>query len=594
MLVLLCVTVYGPGLFSIPVIDRDEARFAQASRQMVESVLLGADEQDPALHGGGLAVPMVGGKARLNKPPLVYYVQGASVAVFTGLREAAGGVGGGGGGGGGIDDAIWMYRVPGVLCAMLSVILTWRLGLRLFDPRAALLGAALLAICPLMVMDAHMARADQVLLVTVLLTQTMLFDAWRRIEREGSIGLVRGMLLWAGVGLGVMAKGPIAPMVFGLTAAALAFGVGSRRDGRVGGWAFLWKLRPVSGVVVVALLVGPWVFAVGERVGWDVYVRVVVDETLGRVGEAKEGHFGPPGYHTVLSAVLLWPGSLLTLAAFARAWRRGGLWRRGKAGPARGFRDAERFLLAWIVPSWIVFELVLTKLPHYTMPMYPALALLSARGVLGLRSLPGLNGRGMKLGVRVWGVIGVVLAAGIVVVIARDMRTMPWYVWLVYVPLAMSAMVAFSAFHVERTRNGHVQLLYDGMRAMVTIAIVLFLFALPNAGSLWNTERIMGEVRQIDPQGGRALASVWYHEDSLVFETRGRVAKIGREEIDAWLVANPDGLVVMPSAWVSETPGVRALTAGWTGEGACGTRPGYNYSNGRRVDLTIVERARGR
>lgn len=600
---LLCVTVYGPGVFSIPVIDRDEARFAQASRQMVESVLLAPDEQDPALHAGGLAVPMVGGKARLNKPPLVYYVQGASVALFTGLQETVGRVGSGSGGGGGVrggvDDAIWMYRVPGVLCAMLSVILTWRLGLRLFDPRAALLGAALLAICPLMVMDAHMARADQLLLVTVLLTQTMLFDAWRRIEREGSIGLIQGALLWAGVGLGIMAKGPITPMVFALTAIALAFGAGSRRQGMVGGWKFLWKLRPVTGVVVVALLVGPWVFAVGERVGWDVYLRVVVDETLGRVGEAKEGHFGPPGYHTVLSAVLLWPGSLLTLAAFGRAWKRGGLWRgglwrRGKAGPRCGFRDAERFLLAWIVPSWIVFELVLTKLPHYTMPMYPALALLSARGVLGLRSLPGLNGRGMKLGVRVWGVLGVVLAAGIVVVIARDMRTMPWYVWLVYVPLAMSAMVAFSAFHVERTRNGHVQLLYDGMRAMVTIAIVFFLFALPNARSLWNTERIMGEVRLIDPQGTRALASVWYHEDSLVFESRGRLARIGREEIDAWLDANPDGLVVMPSAWVAETPGVRALTAGWVGEGARGERPGYNYSNGRRVDLTIVERARER
>lgn len=562
---LLCLTVYLPGLRSIPAIDRDEARFAQASRQMAESVLLPAEDRDPAMHSGGIVVPMVGGKPRLNKPPLVYYLQGLSAAAFTGGEIER--------------DAIWMYRVPGVACAIVSVLLTWRLGIRMFDPRAALLGAAILAACPLMAVDAHMARADQLLLVTVVACQTMLWDAWRWARRGERAGVARAALLGAGVGLGIMAKGPITPMVVLLTAAALA----TSGDG----WRTFMRLRPLVVAATAMVIIAPWVVAVGQAVGWETYLRGVWDETLGRAGEAREGHFGPPGYHLVLSAALLWPGSLLTLAGFFRAWRRGGLWRK-RENRGRGVREAERFLLAWIVPSWVVFEVALTKLPHYTLPMYPALALISARAVLGAARLPGVRTAGGRFGVRLWGVIGVALALGPVVVLARDMRGLPWYAGLVYVPCAMAAILLMNAFRVDRERDGHVRLLNGGMRVMAFLAIALFMLALPRAGTLWNTERIMSEVGRIDPAGERPLASVGYHEDSLVFATRGRVERIDEERAAAWLAANPLGLVIVPTERVEHVTGrasgVRALSDGWA------ARPGYNYSNGRRVDLTVVGR----
>ena len=569
-LILLCLTVYVPGLFSIPVIDRDEARFAQASRQMAESVMLPEAERDATLHGGGLTVPMVGGKPRLNKPPLVYYAQVASVWVFTGGRPER--------------DAIWMYRVPGVLCATLSVLLTWRLGLRMFDPRGAVLGAALLAICPLMVVDAHLARADQLLLVTVVACQSMLWDAVKRIREGGRLGVMQCVALWAGIGVGIMAKGPITPMVVGLTAAALAWS--GRREGvRACGWSLLWRLRPVLGVVVIAAIVAPWVYAVGERVGWERYLSEVYAETLGRAGEAREGHFGPPGYHTVLSAALLWPGSLLTLAGVVRAWKRGGLWRRG-VNRARGTREGERFLLAWIVPSWIVFELILTKLPHYTMPMYPALALVSARAVLGAERLPGLRSFGGRFGLRVWTIIGLALSLGAVVVVARDAASMGWMRVSVYVPCAMAAALVFSANRLERVRNGHTAILFGGMRVMVVLVVVLMLVALPRAGTIWSSERVMEEVRALDPNAGtrsaRPLASVGYHEDSLVFLTRGRVERIDIEDANDWLRSRPGGLLILPTEAGNAITGARAHTSGW------GSRPGYNYSNGRAVDLMIV------
>ena len=63
--------------------------------------------------------------------------------------------------------------------------------------------------------------------------------------------------------------------------------------------------------------------------------------------------------------LLAFPSSLFVFYALPAAWR-------DRAAPVT------RFLLAWIVPSWIVFECVPTKLPHYTLPLYPALFLLAA------------------------------------------------------------------------------------------------------------------------------------------------------------------------------------------------------------------------
>ncbi len=570
LLALICLTVYVPGLLRTPPIDRDESRFAQASRQMLESLALPEQDRSPGMHGGGAVIPMVQDRPRLNKPPLIYWLQAASAWLFTGGDPGR--------------DAIWMYRIPSLLCAIGTVLATWRLGCRMFDPRAAWLGAALLAVCPLVAFDAHQARADQLLMFSVVLSQAALWRVWN-LKRATWLHVA---LLWLAISTGIMAKGPIAPLIALLT--VLMQCTLSRS------WRRLLELRPLLGVVIIAASVGPWVWAVGERVGWGPYWSLIVSETLGRSVEAKEGHWGPPGYHTLLLAVLFWPGSFATLAAVVRAIRVGAPrtsagthWKRtaGRAG--------ELFCLSWLIPAWIVFEIVGTKLPHYTMPLYPAIALLSGRGLLsisaasravkqggnGLKPIAGIADLSRPLAWLPWAVIGVVLLAAapaLFWVIDPD----PARGVLLGIPAAASILVLISACRAA-ARSALLRAQGLGILVALLALVPFFLVVLPRAASL--SPSLIERVLSIDPGRTRPLACSGYQEDSLVFATRGRIERVAEDSIAEWAMRHPDGLVISPVDSSSAERSLRA--AGWRVEV---DTDGVNLGRGRLVRVGVWTR----
>lgn len=590
LLALICITVYVPGLLQTPPIDRDESRFAQASRQMFEAVALPDSERSASLHSGGVIIPMVQDRPRLNKPPLIYWLQAASACLFSFGDPAR--------------DAIWMYRIPSLLCAIGSVLVTWRLGCRMFDPRAAWLGAALLAVCPLVAFDAHQARADQLLLLSVVLSQAALWRVWN----EKRATWLHAALFWLAISMGIMAKGPIAPLIALLT--MLVVCVFDRS------WGRLRDLRPVLGVLAIAACVGPWVWAVGERVGWKSYWSLILDETLGRSVEAKEGHWGPPGYHTLLLAALFWPGSLATLASIVRAVRRGlprvpsdRPWKRlsGRAG--------ELFCLGWLVPAWIVFELIGTKLPHYTMPLYPAIAILSARGLLSIASTasratknkrPGLTmsdgnsgeAQAIESGLNIgssssssspidltkpmawlpWAIIGAVLSAAAPVLLWLVDSQVPVIATAGVLSLAACLLIFMACRAASRSLALRAQGL--GITAAILAIVPFFLMLMPRVTTL--SPRLIEHVQSLDPERLRPLACSGYQEDSLVFATRGRIERVPEDSIAVWAAAHPEGLVIAP---IESSPAAELLRgAGWHDD--FHTR-GVNLGRGKLVDVGV-------
>ncbi len=570
VVIAVCLAAHWPGLFALPPVDRDESRFAQASRQ----VLAAAREGDVE----GVAVPRIQDRPRLNKPPLVYWLQAAVAWPYDPAPA---------------DDAsadprrqsIGVYRMVSALCAMAACLLTWRIGCLLYRRSEGLIAAVMLATCVMVLWDARQARADQLLLATTTLAMLALAHLYLRGRAQRSNGALtlgwRGpVLLWIAVGLGVLAKGPITPMVVVLASLMVA--------ATLGWWRWLRALRPLTGLGVVLAMVLPWVIVVGRSVGFGEYFALIADETLGRAGAAKESHWGPPGYHLVLLPVLLWPGSLLTALALGRAWRRA----RRRAHPARMRRfraSPELFLLAWIVPSWIVFELSMTKLPHYTLPLYPALALLTARA-LAVAARAGL--RVPRVGVAIWGLIGAALLIGPLALVPAlgsaswldDFAARPLGVWGHAALVVAMVCVVVGLTGLARGGKPRRAALWAAAAAAIWVGVLVGV-RLPSHRALWGSSEVAAAIAGLDPDAERPLARVGYHEDSLVFLTRGRAERVSKKGLGAWLAEHPGGLAVVDAAVLEALePSLSRFSVVWEGlEGGF-----LNYSTGEWVDLAIV------
>ncbi|QKK07809.1 MAG: phospholipid carrier-dependent glycosyltransferase [Planctomycetota bacterium] len=616
---MLCCTVYLPGFFSIPPVDRDESRFAQASRQMFESVALPEAERDEELHSGGLAVPMVGGKPRLNKPPLIYWLQAGSAALFTG--------------GDPLKDAIWMYRVPSLLAGLVTVLATWRLGVSMFDPRAGWVAGALLAVAPVFVWEAHQARADMVMVACTTLAMWQLWQLWRAAANADTGGSRLGrwaavVLLWVCVALGVLTKGPITPMVVVLTALTLAVlsrgrarsrssSQGNRGIAPAGGWRWLWSLNPLLGLVIVAAralaLVVRRCAAGGAR-------PLLVDRVRRGVcarGECEGGALGASGVPpraaggVVLAGIA--PDGVVGCAHGGSGFRAAGVSTprrsqpRGRdpdaadgiarattptaslrarirgllpyLGHLRTSQPAEAFLLAWLVPTWIVFELVGTKLPHYTMPMYPAVALITARGLLVWIPSPIPHPERARLGAYIWFGVGAVLLLGLG--FAWLMTPGGVLKWSAVLGLALAAYALVKAFRTipmlefRRTQAW-------SMLAVWPLLVTFLVAVAPGVfGLSRSAHRAAAELA-----GDRPVTWVGFQEDSVTWFARGRPSFTSPDDLTEWFGEHGDGVAIV--SVTAEDSYLQHLME---------LRPsrfvfGVHYAKGRMEKMAIVERIR--
>ncbi len=578
MLLIVVLGGYLPGLWTIPPVDRDESRFAQASRQMLESVTLPASELDLrrgesgvplGLHSGGWAVPMFGETPRLNKPPLIYWLQASSAWLFSGGDPK--------------NDAIWMYRVPSVVCATLSLLGVAMLGRAMFGGHVELLAMALLAASPMMIWDAHQARSDQLLTFTTLLTMAALWSIWSRRGRAPSVlgDHARAVGFWFAMGLGILSKGPITPMVAGLAIVTLCAIGGARAPGMR--WSWLWRLKPHVGVIVVGLVVTPWLIAIDRAIGLGPYWAIVYDEFFVRgASGSREGHFAPPGFHLVLSAVLLWPGSLVLIDAVRAAWR--GRVRAAAQGPkvataptSGGFAPAPwwrcwlpvarqntaLFLIAWLVPSWVVFELSPAKLPHYVMPLYPAACLLCARMLVSMDIAARTQERlgialPKKLNIGQWVCVGIgglgfamFALGGVACLVPGALPGEPKGLIGISL-LALCPVFGIGVFRLAnalRTRDAS-KIVTLGLFLMIGIVFCPMKLLGPELLPGSQTARLMTPLRttyeklRVSAEVPPPIASV-YHEDSVVFWSRGRVERLHTLKMPEWLAAHPAGAAII-------------------------------------------------
>lgn len=531
VLVLVSCVVLLPGISSIPPVDRDEGRYAVATSQMVET--------------GDFIDIRFQEEQRYLQPAGIYWLQSIAVTV-TGTAD---------------DRAIWAHRIPSFLGILAAVVMTAAIGAGLFG-RAAGLGAGLLVATALAVgFEARIAKTDAVLLATITAAHLSLM----RIYLQPRGHWWRPALFWAALGTGMMIKGPIILLFIGLALAALL--VWDRRFSWLGG------LKPLWGVPLFLLIALPWYVAIGIVSDGAFYAEAVGDSLMGKVGESQQSHAGPPGYYLGLFSLTFWPGSLFAVFAGWWAW-------------ANRTRPAVRYLICWIVPAWIAYELIATKLPHYVMPTYPALAVLAVAAIFA----PGDSKAPLwlKIAAGLYAVVWLGFSGLVAAVPAAGFHWSEGSVSPLLVVLGAAIFLAAAAALALYLTGRRPASLAAGLAGGALAVITVYGVTMPRLETLWLTPRIVAAVDAHAACEPTRLVTSAFREPSLVYRHGPYDTVLAADPADAAtrLAADTACSLALIDASEAEPFLAQAATLGLTLQ-ALETVEGQNYSNGDEMRLTL-------
>src|SRR6185369_4461430 len=373
-----------------------------------------------------------------------------------------------------------------------GVLLTYWAAIAFVSRRTALVAALMMASSVLLGVEARLAKTDAMLLLTSVAAMGALARIYLTARRTPDVaqGWMQPAILWTAIAGGVLLKGPLILMFVGLTAVTLSIVDRSAR--------WLKALRPLPGIFWMLLLVQPWFLAIVLKSGDSFFVKAIGEDMLSKVGSGQEAHGAPPGLYFALFWLTFWPGSVLAGLAAPMIW-----YARREPGA--------QFLLAWLIPSWIVFEAVMTKLPHYVLPLYPAIAILIA-GILEKNGL--YRGRWLTRGTIGWFLFPAAIAIGVVVifiVIGREPGIVAW-------PFATAAAIfgLFAWWLYEA--DGSERSLLRAMVAQVFVGFAVYAVTFPSLPQLFPSAMVAEEIRASGCGEAHVASTFAYQEPSLVFQ----------------------------------------------------------------------------
>lgn len=525
LLLALGLLFFLPGFFTLPPIDRDEARFAQASKQMVES--------------GDYLDIRVQDTPRYKKPIGIYWLQAASVQLFSPDQL----------------NVIWPYRVPSLFGALAAVLLTYALGRHLLRAEVGLLAAWFLLAAPLLHMEARLAKTDAMLLTCTLWAQLALVKMWfapkkmndapqtltlplsgdsreemwegrnaNSVSGRGDMaemfpypkllrnfgppiaGIVKDIVwplqFWLALALGVLIKGPMIVLVTGLTIAGSLWLMPQARGQRRG---MIKQLKPLAGLALLVALVAPWLIAITIKSHGAFWLESVGHDLLGKVAHGQEDHGAWPGYYLLLLPLLGGASFLFFVYALP-------LIRTSRQ------QAPMVFLLCWLLPSWLIFECIPTKLPHYILPLLPALCLLAAWRIA---QAPMQRRRWH------WPFLWLTLLISVLLWTAGSVAALGLQVGLLFAPFLLLLLMLPLAVHIWVQRRGFILLLLLNIAALLMVLI-----RAPGLPDFWLSQQL-ADWKRAEHVADRDIIITGYGEVSAVFLLGTHVQNVNGAD-EAW------------------------------------------------------------
>ncbi|MBM4028264.1 MAG: glycosyltransferase family 39 protein [Planctomycetes bacterium] len=534
--------------------DRDEPRFSRATAEMIES--------------GNYLYPTFNGQLRPDKPILTYWLMSVPMRVL-----------------GPTSLACRFFSTVGIA---VTCIFTFLLGRRFLGVKAGLWSMAVLASTLLIMVEGTAATADGILLpcmvaVIVLFSRDLVRppgDAEARfVERRTSDGTSRAIgsrftLLGMGLafGLGLLAKGPVAllPIVVMVVTLVLM----RRSEIRLGS-----HLGRLGGAAVLGcLLFLAWALPANNATGGEFMRLGIGHHVVARSARPLESHGGRfllylPYYLPVIIAgffpwTLHLPGSISAVVN-----------RRVGTAPFRAL------FLAWVVSIVVIMTLVATKLPHYILFTWPAMAL-AVGGTLAAASegrLTETDRRWLRGGVWFFGPVAGGAVAGLCA------APLALHLTGAIVPFWISAAVllGMSVLSIRRQLQNRPQA--SAVTLLVGMPVLLLPMMLGIMPALENVKISPGLAEAVKQQTSQEVpvATFGYAEPTLNFYIGRRIEPLAdKEAVVAWARRPQPGVLIIPKALLAEVEqhsGTLDLTE-------IAARKGLNYSKGDALEVAALLR----
>ena len=514
--------------------DRDEPRFSRATVEMVES--------------GNYLVPTFNGQLRADKPILIYWLMSLPVRLL-GPSELA-------------------CRLVAPVATLITALLTFWIARRLTGPKPALMAGLVLMLSPLMAVSGTAATTDALLLACISGAIATLLLSWFQGFKVWHLPLM--ILALAGA---ILTKGPVglAVPLLVITAVMIFAKGGALRPLPYLGWL-------VFAIASATLLFLAWGLPANAATNGE-FLRLgigkhVVDRSLNAM-ESHGGHsFVFYFYYLPVILMAFFPWTLYLPRLFSRL------------SPLAPDERGRKLLLCWGLPVILLMSLVATKLPHYILPAWPALAIATALGLQRAihEGLEGNRTLAARIGVGLFLLVGLIL--GLALICA------PWFLPIFGVRLPATGMgvvfltMVFLAWqHYRRARHRTVAgILIAGM---MTVFLSAALFLLPAIES-YKLAPLIASFIQEQTRPDTPLSTCGYGEPSLNFylNRKAPITSLEGPDLPAWAAAPGQGILVVtetrlaPVREALNTPRIQTLDI----------LPGFNYSQGKWVKIHILAR----
>ena len=516
LLTLVSAVVFLTRLGATGLWDDDETFFAQAAREMYER--------------GDLVVPTFNHALFSHKPPFMYWMMIGAYHVF-GVSEFA-------------------ARLPSALFGITTVLLVWRLGRIIYSSVVGFWAGMILATSLNFVVISRAATTDAELiffctLPVYLFVRGMAARLPSDVDDGGSLrwdnkhslrrpGWRTYAFVYAAMGLAVMVKGPIGVIlptaVLGLF--NLCQGGSNKADGTRsvpatrGGWPFnlgnwlqfarrivspahiartVWQMRPLTAAAMVLVVAGPWFLAVGLKTHGAFLKGFFGVHHFHRFTSPMDNHPGPAWFYLVAICIGFFPWIIFLWPSLIELRRR--------IRERHGWQPADMLAVSWVV-VWVgFFSLASTKFPHYVVPAYPALALLTGCFIdrwTRHREIYGKLGRNAA-----WCTLA---AAGITILILAPLVSRVHlqgepFLGLVGLPLVVGASVC--AWFTERGRVAGAVVSLSGTAAAFLLTV--FGIASVQVDRHQNTARLAGVIERCALAGDVRIGTWHYFRPGLAY-----------------------------------------------------------------------------